>query len=426
MDKLSTILFVDDESEIRAELKKFLQRYANIVILACNGKEGLEIFKKNSPDIVISDINMPVMNGIDMIKEIKKISPEQATIFTTAYSDNGYFLEAINMQVDGYMLKPVDLKLLEKKIISISKDIMIKKEIKLQDSILNDIAQMQGNMIAVYDKNNLPIFYNTKLLTFLGYMSLKEFIEENKSLSRKFEISDGCYYPKNTIDIRWIEEIKKIDSDKQIVSMLGAGMPEVNFFLVSLSDRTVNNHIIVTFSEITKIFKKKSQYKHNSYTDELTQIDNRARFNILFDEAIQESKKDESPMSIVLMDIDNFKQVNDRHGHMIGDSVLKMLSSLILANTRSADSFSRWGGEEFVLLLPDTSLLSAKNVAENLRLLIQRYDFGINEELTCSFGVTTRYDNDTSESIFERVDRALYRAKHSGRNNVKTLEYSDI
>ena len=416
--KLSTILFVEDEEAVRFELKRFLQRYCNNVITASNGEEGLKLFKKHTPDIVISDIKMPKMNGIDMAKEIKKISPEQIIIFTTAHSDNSYFLEAIEMQVDGYILKPVDLGLLKKKISNISKNMALKREKRLYESILDDIAQMQDIMLAVYDENMLPVFYNKKLLTFLGHDSLQTFLNQYQSISQKFESKEDCYYPKKNSDMHWLEEIKDIDVDNRIISMKGENMSESSFFIVSLSDKTQSNNMIATFLEVTSIVEKKRQYKQDAYTDELTQIDNRARFNILFEEVIAQSKEKQNSLSVVLLDIDNFKQVNDCHGHTVGDSVLKMFTRLILDNIRAEDSFSRWGGEEFVLLLSNTALDHAKNIAENLRASIEKYDFGIDKKLTCSFGVTVRHQGDTSESLFERVDKALYEAKNNGRNRV--------
>jgi diguanylate cyclase (GGDEF)-like protein len=418
--RLPSILFVEDEPEVRFELKRFLQRYSSDVYVAENGEEGIVLFKKNAPDIVISDIKMPKMNGIDMAKKIKELSPEQTIIFTTAHSDNNYFLEAIEMQVDGYILKPVDLGLLKKKINDINKNMELERQKRLYESLLDDVAQMQDTMLAVYDENALPVFFNKKLLTFLGDASLHAFLKKYESLSKRFESKEGYYYPQNN-DTQWVEEIKEIEADKRIVSIQDRKMSESKFFLVSVSEKTQSKNRIVTFSEITSIVKEKHQYKHEAYTDELTQIDNRARFNILFSKAIERSKKNQSDLSIALLDIDNFKQINDRYGHAVGDKVLKLFATLILDNIRATDSFSRWGGEEFVLLLSGMALENAKMTAEHLRLIIEKYDFGINNKLTCSFGVTTRHKNDTSESLFGRVDQALYHAKNSGRNKVVTL-----
>jgi len=415
--RLPTILFVEDEPEVRFELKRFLQRYSSNVLIASNGEEGMELFKKNTPDIVISDIKMPKMNGIDMAKKMKQLSPEQTIIFTTAHSDNNYFLEAIEMQVDGYILKPVDLGLLKKKIYEINKNMELERQKRLYESILDDVAQMQDTMLAVYDENGVPVFYNKKLLTFLKYTSLQEFLNKYESLSKRFESKEGCYTPENN-DIQWVEEIKGIDADKRIVSIEDMTLSESKFFLVSLSDRTESKNMIVTFSEITSIVKEKRQYRLEAYTDELTQINNRTRFNMLLDKAIDTSKEDQSDLSIILLDIDNFKQVNDRHGHVVGDKVLKLFTTLVSDHIRATDSFSRWGGEEFVLLLSGTALENAKITAEHLRSIIEKYDFGIDKKLTCSFGVTAVHSGDTNESLFERVDKALYEAKNSGRNRV--------
>ncbi len=416
--KLSTILLVEDEFDVRVELKRFLQRYSSNVITACNGEEGLEKFKMYKPNIVISDIKMPKMNGIDMAKEIKRDIPEQTIIFTTAHSDNHLFLKAIEMQVDGYILKSIDLILLKKKILYINENLVLQQEKRLYQDILDDIAQMQDSMLAVYDTNKLPIFYNKRLLDFLGVSTVEDFIDNQKSLSHKFEITKECYYQKNDSYISWIEEIKKLEVDKRVVLMRGKNMYESKFFLIHLSEKTDNGNIIVTFSEITTIVKKKHQYEHDANTDKLTQISNRAGFNMVSAQMIKKSKREKSDLSIVLIDIDYFKKINDSFGHMVGDYVLKSFTRLVLENIRIFDTFSRWGGEEFTLLLANTTLEDAKKIAENLRIIIEKYDFGLDKKLTCSFGVACRNDKDTNESLFGRVDKALYQAKNSGRNRV--------
>ena len=415
--KLTQILLVEDEPEVQFQLKRFLERFCNTVITADNGEEGLALFKTHRPDIVISDIKMPKMNGIDMANEIKQISKDQVILFTTAHSDSDYFLKAIEMQVDGYILKPVDLHLLKNKLESVAKNIILQKQKQFYENILNDIAQMQESMLAVYDEQMLPIFYNKKLLSFLGYKTLQAFLKEHNALSDKFEKNEECYYLQNR-NKYWLEELLSIDSEKRIISMKERDTVKSKMFFISISEKTENNHIVVSFSEITSIVDRKRQYLKDAHTDELTQIHNRTKFNIVFTQTLEKFQQEDISFSIILMDIDHFKKINDRYGHLIGDTILKKFATLIQKNIADKNSLSRWGGEEFVLLLPNCNINDAKDIAEKLRLLIETYDFGVEKKLTCSFGVAKVNKGDSTKSLFQRVDNALYKAKNSGRNSV--------
>lgn len=125
-----TILYVEDDAGIREQLKHFLEYFSSELYVAVDGKEGLELYKKHTPDIVVTDIKMPIMNGIEMLNSIKELNTRQYAIFTTAHSDNDYLMEAIDLQVDGYILKPIDLDKLESKIEMIIEHISLKKELK--------------------------------------------------------------------------------------------------------------------------------------------------------------------------------------------------------------------------------------------------------------------------------------------------------
>ncbi|RUM71966.1 MAG: hypothetical protein DSZ10_05810 [Sulfurovum sp.] len=189
-------------------------------------------------------------------------------------------------------------------------------------------------------------------------------------------------------------------------------------FQVSVSTQTTSNNIIITFSEVTSLMEKKDQYMYEAYTDELTKIPNRAKFNMYLERVLHESEKKQNENILILIDIDNFKMINDKYGHIVGDVVLKEFSRLVLANIRAKDFFARWGGEEFVLLLEDTSLEHAKGVAEHLRAIVEKHDFEIDHRITCSFGVASAKKGDSAEQLFHHVDNALYQAKNSGRNKV--------
>jgi len=119
--------------------------------------------------------------------------------------------------------------------------------------------------------------------------------------------------------------------------------------------------------------------------------------------------------------VDYFKEVNDRYGHLVGDKVLIQLSNFIRSQIRETDIFARWGGEEFVLLLPHVNQDKALDIANTLRVKIELEYFAEVNNITCSFGLTSYTDGDTIDTITKRADEALYEAKGSGRNRVCTL-----
>jgi diguanylate cyclase (GGDEF)-like protein len=119
-----------------------------------------------------------------------------------------------------------------------------------------------------------------------------------------------------------------------------------------------------------------------------------------------------------MIDIDHFKNVNDTYGHLVGDNVLINLARLVSENIRESDIFARWGGEEFILLLPNVDVSLAEKIVTELRLKIQLKEFEKVGYLTCSFGLTEYVRGDDINSITKRADDALYEAKESGRNRV--------
>ncbi len=156
-----------------------------------------------------------------------------------------------------------------------------------------------------------------------------------------------------------------------------------------------------------------------SYIDELTQLHNRKAYNEKIEDMIEEFKRYRSVFSMVILDIDFFKSINDTYGHTIGDHVLEDLSNLLQSTIRSNDYAYRIGGEEFIILLSNTDLTNAVIFAENLRNKIETELSTIkSRQITISLGVTEVKDNDTPKSIFKRVDDYLYEAKESGRNKV--------
>jgi len=173
------------------------------------------------------------------------------------------------------------------------------------------------------------------------------------------------------------------------------------------------------FEELTQILNQKNKQLTKMATrDALTSIANRYLFEELFEKELAQSNRYDRVLSLIIMDIDHFKSVNDTHGHNAGDSVLKELSTLIISKIRLGDTFARWGGEEFVLMLPSAVLEEAEKVALKLRSAIEAHAFDNVGRITCSFGITQVASTDRLESAIAKSDRALYEAKENGRNQV--------
>lgn len=124
---------------------------------------------------------------------------------------------------------------------------------------------------------------------------------------------------------------------------------------------------------------------------------------------------------MIFFDVDNFKLINDQLGHSTGDNVLEKISSLVNNTMRKTDSFGRWGGEEFIIILPETNKVQAKNIAYLLKEKIANFDFEIDRKVTCSFGVSQFEETDCADSLLTRADNAMYYVKRNGKNEVKVV-----
>ena len=159
--------------------------------------------------------------------------------------------------------------------------------------------------------------------------------------------------------------------------------------------------------------------------DSLTGLYNRRSFDSFFEKEFAKFKRYGNNISVVLVDIDHFKNVNDTYGHPVGDMVLKALANILQESIRTSDMVCRWGGEEFAILMPETELAGAKDKAESVRKAVEAFSFPKVGQLTASFGVSSPDKDETAIPFFERVDRALYQAKDSGRNRVVAFKPGD-
>lgn len=175
---------------------------------------------------------------------------------------------------------------------------------------------------------------------------------------------------------------------------------------------------ILVVQDISEQRKLEQELERQASHDQLTGALNRWRFTLLLEQAIESAQRYGREFSVILFDVDHFKPINDYYGHNVGDDVLKALSSSVQEQLRSPDSMARWGGEEFILLLPETDAADAVQLAERLREQVSRLSLPEEISLTISVGVAQYRGEPSADELVRRADEALYSAKHQGRNAV--------
>jgi len=206
----------------------------------------------------------------------------------------------------------------------------------------------------------------------------------------------------------------------------------IRFFvaLIALLYVLYINELVIYRSNMILTQKEEQEQKYIKKLQKLAQKDfltgiyNRRYINDLLEIELKEAKRYDKDLSVAIIDIDYFKHINDKYGHNTGDYVLKKFTQLIEQNIRETDLFGRWGGEEFIIIFTNTTLEVAYEKCLKLKNIVQNYNFAIVKSLTCSIGVANFSQNDKVFDLVEKADKALYRAKQTGRN--KVIKFNDI
>jgi diguanylate cyclase (GGDEF)-like protein len=210
---------------------------------------------------------------------------------------------------------------------------------------------------------------------------------------------------------------------KQLPIILGVLVGMTGLLLISLKiiDRAferVNKARILAELANIKLQRALTELELLASTDKLTGAWNRRYFEQIASAEMNRVARHNQPLSLLILDIDYFKSINDKYGHQIGDAVIAGVAHLIKNNIRTSDILTRWGGEEFVILAPSTSISEAAELADRLRLVVTKHSFSKVENVTVSFGVAQFQAGENLDDCLKRADDALYQAKNSGRNTV--------
>jgi two-component system, cell cycle response regulator len=430
--KTISVLYVEDENDVREFTSKLLSSLLRKVYVASDGLEGLEIFKENKDDIdlIVSDINMPKMDGLSMCEAIKKINTEIPLVITSAHNDTNFFKKSIEIGVSTYAMKPIDLYQLIESIIKAMEPIILKKKLlelnlSLESKIEQEISKVrsildaQDNIIIVTNKERITNV-NKKFLDFFGILDFDKFVNGEKNIFDFFEEEFGFITKEKIIEQdSWIDYIRNLHEIDRIVK-IKSSLNEEKIFAINVDYyENKEDYYVFSLTDITKLKEKANLLEYQASHDKLTGLFNRNRFDEIYSKEIKRALRYNNDLSIIMFDIDDFKLVNDTYGHQTGDEVLKELSKVALDNVREQDINVRWGGEEFLILLPQTNLEGAIAVASKIRIAISEHIFtSHNLNITSSFGVSQFLEDDDETKFISKCDKLLYEAKETGKNKV--------
>lgn len=452
------ILIVDDvPANVKLLEAKLASEYYD-VLTAKDGYEALEMAKKHKPDIILLDVMMPGIDGFETCKLLKQDVDiaHIPVVMVTALSEKSDRLKGLEVGADDFLTKPINDMALFARVKSLVRIKVLLDELRLRDktnmqmgisstdnSFLSDVS---GAKILLVDDDQVQ---GKQINAKLSEMYKVDWVQESEKvmaaamegnydmilMSTALSDIDGLRLAsqiKSQEEIRNVPLLVLVDEDDSRL-MLKALEMGINDYMTMPVDKNE-----MTARVRTQIRRKryqealKTQYQKSvsmAVTDGLTGLYNRHFLNTHLENMVHQSVKNGKKLALMIMDMDHFKQVNDTYGHDAGDRILKQLSEVIQRTARSTDLAARFGGEEFVVLMPETDEQSALTAANRMREIVEATPFVINAggetiTKTVSIGIANSHpDGDSAEALIKRADEALYSAKRGGRNQVKVAAH---
>jgi two-component system, cell cycle response regulator len=447
------VLVVDDILANTRLLEARLTAEYFEVLTALNGREALDVLARERVDVVLLDVMMPGMDGYEVCRRIKQDSKLQhiPVVMVTALDQTSDRIQGLSAGADDFLTKPVDDVALVTRVKNLARlkvlnDEMISRAATSQQMGINTAGLIQwaeagaGGRIMIVDDmprsaqriaDAIQAAHDTLIVTdpqdALAKLSERDF--DCVIVSLAMVQSDGlrlCSQIRQSERTRHLPVVIVIEPGDDARLLRGLDMGVNDYFVRPLDKNEILARVRtqVARKRHTDVLRTSiEQSVEAAITDGLTGLYNRRYMESHLKTLVTASLATGRPLSILVADIDFFKRINDSYGHDAGDVVLREFAARFRRNTRGIDLACRMGGEEFVIIMPDTAIGRAFQVGERLRACIAADPFQANSEtrlrVTASVGLATmERRDDTPESLFKRADQALYAAKRDGRNRV--------
>jgi diguanylate cyclase (GGDEF)-like protein len=397
MNAKEKILVVDDDPNLRKTLADILRVKGYETAIAGTGAEAITAAEQGDISLALIDLMLPDMSGLEVMQHIKEISPLTEAIILTGHASMDTAIKATGQGAFSYLLKPYNM-----------------------DDLLRVIRHGVERQQAKEEILRLASFPRLHPCPVIELDSDGDISYLNPAAERVFPEMGamGELHPLLHSSVELLKALRQDKEQGEIIHEVEVGAAMYELHISYVEDV---NLIRIYVADITRRKRDEEAIYLLATTDSLTGIANRREFTAILMREMDQTKRYGMPMALVMYDIDYFKRVNDTFGHDIGDQVLQTITGLVKENIRASDIVARWGGEEFMVLMPQTNLQDAGNTAEKLRLAIAGHHFDQVNKLTVSFGVTAYEPQDDLNSLLKRVDDALYQAKEQGRNRVEIL-----
>ena len=462
-----SILVVDDESTFRSAVVDLLEDVGYACIGADSGEAALALLETQRYDIVFTDLRMPGIDGLTLLREIKKKDASITVVLITSHSSVDSTIKALRLGAYDYLIKPLeDIELILAIINRISDKLSLEAEKKklledLQeknralDESRKKIIQYSLDISALYAAEkemlaglDLEEVYQRSVMhvsKLVGFQPALLWIFDKSR--RKLLLMSHCRLGKldaSSLDLSFPKIVSRVSRalKQQLISKVKQGTALFHpvqghqmFYgvlaILDLKKRPFTKRqkeILTRFASSVAVAVENARLYHEVKTlatrDSLTGLYNRRHFESVLKSELLRAERYRHPVSLIFFDVDYFKTYNDTHGHLMGDVVLREIAELVQSRVRDTDIVCRYGGEEFIIILPYTTKTDAKRLAEVIRKNVadHRFPYGDRQPdgaVTISFGISeSPADGIGAEVIVKSADDALYRAKEMGRNCV--------
>jgi two-component system cell cycle response regulator len=446
------ILIVDDIKFNIDILETKLQKECYEIYRASNGQEALSKAIEIRPDIILMDIMMPLMDGLTTTKAIRRTPEISFTpiIIVTALDSDEDKVSSLLCEADDYIVKPINYSILIARIKSLLRTKFITEELVLRlkadygaEQQLQSLAptlniDTKGAQILLIDDNTSQASIVSNKLRSTSFvvdvcLSVNEAVLKNSNhdysliiinIAKESRNSiESCIKIRNSMSIKHIPLMVLIDryEEELLLKSLEIGMNDYALMPLNINELSAKATLQV------KRFKHQEKLRlmcfEMSATDDLTGLYNRKHLNSYFSQIIKKIQNENKSYTLCILDIDNFKLINDVYGHITGDNVLKSVAKIISSNIRSIDFIARFGGEEFVVVLHDVTKNQALLIIEKIKQKLTEVsilDLSKQNAIRCtiSTGIDEIKGDDTLQMAVDRADKKLYHAKALGRDTI--------